>query len=69
MNEKLRELVLAAKSNPRTSALGVVAIALYGAGETLRDHAIEPWGSIVVGLGGLVVLAGMLWARDPGKKQ
>jgi hypothetical protein len=64
-NEKIRSLIAAARDNPRTSILGVVAVALYGAGEGLREHAIEPWGSIVVGIGGLVVLVSMFWARDP----
>jgi hypothetical protein len=55
------------KENPRTSSLGVACVGLYGAGEAMRANAIEPWGSLVIGLAGLATLLGMLLARDGGK--
>lgn len=67
MNDKIRSLVEVAKSNPRTSVLGVIVVALYGAGESMREQALEPWGSIVVGVAGVMTLITMLMAHDKPK--
>ena len=64
MIEKLKAMMEAAKHDRKTSVCGVIAVALYGAGETMRSNAIEPWGSVVIGLAGLMTLLVMFWAKD-----
>lgn len=64
----MKDIIERIKNNPKTSALGVACVALYGAGEAMRASNVEPWGSIVVGVAGVVTLIGMLLARDPVPK-
>lgn len=63
----MRELIDRIVKNPATSALGVAALAVYGAGETMHQNNIEPWGSIVLGVAGLLVLVGGFMAKDGDK--
>ncbi len=60
----MNELIKRIKDNPKTTVLGGVCVALYGAGEAMRASSIEPWGSIVIGLAGLTTLVGLALARD-----
>lgn len=63
----MKDLIQRVKDNPKTSVLGIVCVALYGAGEALRASAIEPWGSIVIGVAGVATLIGLALAGDKPK--
>lgn len=64
MTEKLQTLIQRALQNPKTSALGIGAAGLIGAGETMQKYAIEPWGTIVCGLGAAVAAIALFWVKD-----
>jgi hypothetical protein len=63
-----KAVLVNAKGSPVTSALAIVAIALLGAGKYLTEHAVEPWGTAVAGLGAMLVIGLGFAARDPKKK-
>lgn len=63
----MKYLIERIKGNPKTTVLGGVCVALYGAGEAMRASGVEPWGSIVIGLAGMTTLVGLALARDFGK--
>ena len=64
----MNELIARIKNNPKTSALGVICVGMYGAGEAMRANALEPWGSIVIGVAGVLTLVGLALAKDAKKK-
>lgn len=64
MNAKIKEIVDLARANPKTSALGILGIAFYGAGDQMAEFALEPWASIVRGLGGLLLGIAWFYTRD-----
>lgn len=64
----MKDILDRIKNNPKTSALGVACVALYGAGEAMRASAVEPWGSIVIGIAGVATLIGLALAKDGGKQ-
>lgn len=68
MTEQLKTLISLARSNPQTTILGIIALALGGAGETLQENGVEPWGTILLGICGVVVLVASMIARDPEKQ-
>lgn len=63
----MEEILKRIRDNPKTSVLGIALFALYGAGETMHQAKLEPWGSIVLGLAGLGTLVGMALAGDKPK--
>lgn len=63
----MKDLIERIKNNPKTSVLGIVALATYGAGETMHQNSIEPWGSIVLGVAGVMVLVAGFIAKDGDK--
>jgi hypothetical protein len=63
----MTELIKRIMSNPKTTVLGGVILAVYGAGNTLAENAIQPWGDIVKGLAGVLVLIGFALAHDKPK--
>jgi hypothetical protein len=63
----MKELIDRIVKNPATSILGAAALAVYGAGETMHQNNVEPWGSIVLGIAGVMVLVGGLMAKDGDK--
>jgi hypothetical protein len=67
MTEILKSLIVSAKENPKTTALGLAAAAFGGAGEAMQNFGFEPWGSIVIGLAGLLVVVAGMVAKDKPK--
>jgi hypothetical protein len=63
----MKELIDRIKNNPKTSVLGIASVAVYGAGETMHQSNIEPWGSIVLGVAGVMVLVAGFIAKDGDK--
>lgn len=61
----MKELIERIKGNPKTSALGALTAAVMAAGSGMREHGLEPWASLVIGLGGLLAVVGLFVARDP----
>ena len=45
------------KDNPAAKALAIVAFAVWGGGATLSEVPIEPWGTLVQGIGAALALA------------
>ncbi len=64
MIEILKSLLLNAKGNPITTALGMVAFACIGGGKVMTEHMIEPWGSAMTGVGAFIVIGLGLVAKD-----
>lgn len=60
----MKDLITRIKDNPKTTVLGIVLFASFGAGEALRGAGIEPWASIVIGITGVGVLVGGMLAGD-----
>lgn len=66
MKELLANLYTKAAGNPVGLALAAVSIAVYGAGSSLSEMQIEPWGALVQGIGALICLvAGAYVNRKP----
>lgn len=65
----MKELIARIVGNPRTTVLGGVILAVYGAGDSLSSFTppIEPWGTIVKGIAGVLVLVGLGLALDKPK--
>jgi hypothetical protein len=61
MKTLLAALSEKAKGNPVGVVLASLAIAVYGGGEALSEMAVEPWGTIVKGVGGLLCLVAGAW--------
>ena len=67
MIELLKALLLNAKGNPITTALGFVALGLVGAGKMLSDNAFEPWGTALSGVGAMIAIVLGFVAKDKMK--
>lgn len=65
----MKELIDRVLGNPKTTVLGGVIVAVYGAGASLETSGVEPWGTIAKGVAGVLVLIGLALARDGGKKE
>ncbi len=50
MAELLKTILVNAKGNKVATTFGVVAGCLFGAGEWLSTHGIEPWGTAAKGV-------------------
>jgi hypothetical protein len=66
----LLELLAKTKDNPVAKALAVIAIAVWGGGYSLSEVPIEPWGTLVQGIGALVgvialVVVGKAKPKEP----
>lgn len=68
MNEKLQGLIQTAIDNPKTTLLGIIAAAVVGAGQALSAYHVEPFGVIVTGVGGVLVLVTGVIGRDKPKE-
>ena len=60
----MKEIFERIKGHPKTSALAAVAFIVWSAGESVSGSGIEPWGSIISGIGGAMAGVGLLLARD-----
>ena len=54
MKAWLLELLQKTKDNPVAKVLAIIAIAVWGGGYSLSEVPIEPWGTLVQGLGALI---------------
>ena len=63
----MKELIERARGNPKTTAAGVVALAMWGGGEKLQSMGIEPHGSALVVLAWVIAAVALTLAKD-GKK-
>lgn len=63
MTDAVKAMIEMIRQDKRTTVLAGVCFALYGAGESLRTVSIEPWGSILIGLGGTVAGIALLVAK------
>ena len=61
MNEMIRALLASAKGNPVGLVMAMIALACYGGGQKLTESALEPWGTILQGLAGVLVLIAGAW--------
>lgn len=60
MKAWLWELLAKAKDNPAARVLVIVAIAVWGGGYSLSEVPIEPWGTLVQGVGAAIGLVAMV---------
>lgn len=72
MKALLATLTEKAKGNPVGVVLASLSIAVYGGGDALTEMAVEPWGTIVKGVGGVLCLVAGAWVakskqQDPPK--
>lgn len=63
MTEMIKQLLENAKGNPIGIVLAVIALACYGGGQSLTSHAVEPFGTILQGLSGVLVLIAGAWMK------
>jgi hypothetical protein len=63
MSELLRQLLVNAKGNPVGLVLASVALVCYGGGQKLSEALVEPFGTILQGVAGLLVLVAGAWAK------
>ena len=68
MTDAIKAIIELFKADKRTTWIAGLCLALYGGGESLRSYGMEPWGSIVIGLGGTVAGCALLFAKF-SKKQ
>ena len=68
MKELLASVMEKAKGNPVGLVLAAIAIAVYGGGEALSGANVEPWGTIIKGLGGVIVLIAGAWVSKSKPK-
>lgn len=54
MKAWLLELLAKTKDNQAAKALAIIAIAVWGGGYSLSEIPIEPWGTLVQGVGALI---------------
>jgi hypothetical protein len=66
MNELLRNLLGNAKGNPVGVVLAGLALVCYGGGQKLSEALVEPFGTILQGVAGVLVLVAGAWV---GKKK
>lgn len=70
MNETIQGMIERIKADPRTTVIAIISASSYGAGEALRAIYIEPWGSILIGVGGLLAGGALLFTKfAPSKPQ
>lgn len=60
MKAWLLELLQKTKDNPAAKVLAIVALAVWGGGYSLSEVPIEPWGTLVQGVGAAIGLAAMI---------
>lgn len=65
-----QEVIEKVKADPRTTWIGVVLGALFLLGKYLATAAIEPWGSMVLGVAGFGACGCLVFTRfSPPKTQ
>ncbi len=63
MSDALKAMIELIRQDKRTTWIAVVVIALLGGGKALTDYGIEPWGTSVSGVGGLIAGAVLLFSK------
>lgn len=63
MTDAVKALIDMIRADRRTTVLSVLCLALYGAGESLRTYGVEPWASILIGLGGTLAGCALLFTK------
>jgi hypothetical protein len=59
----IQALLANAKGNPIGLVLAAVALVCYGGGQKLSESAVEPFGTILQGLAGVLVLIAGAWMK------
>lgn len=67
MKELFAALADKAKGNPAGVALATCSIAIYGGGEALSGVHLEPWGTILQGIAGVLCLVAGAWVSKKDK--
>lgn len=67
--ETKEQLTARMRDNPRTTAVGVVCLALFGAAGSLYDSGYLIAGGLVAGVAAFVSCITLLFAGDAGPKQ
>lgn len=63
-----KEMLERIKDDPRTTAAAYIIGAVLAAGEYLHQAGIEPWGAMMIGLGGFSACGCLLFARFSPRK-